>query len=410
MRFSAARRIAGLLEVIFIGQPEARGEIDAIRVEKRHAFVAEQSGHDVGVAPVPASAQESVAIDDAVTGQRILLRGEAQCPADRARRAGRAEGARDSPVGGDASARNVGHHGKDMLEEVRPAGSWRLAVFILSGGMKRALGLGHEPMVASSLVVHGDETRWIQCAFFAARETGTTPRTSRRRRLRDAAIARRGWKLVYGGGHVGLMGALADAALAEDGEVIGVMPRALLTREIAHPGITRIHLVTSMHRRKALMASLSDGFLTLPGGYGTLEEFFETLTWAQLGLHTKPCALLDVAGFWDDLLAMVDTQIREGFAPDEHRQLILSGEDPGRASRSHGGVRSARIDRSRAGPPASTGRPSIAISSRNRLWTGTALRSGRVPNEPEVGGSAIGYRSLLVLAVLPSCRLLPTSD
>ena len=106
------------------------------------------------------------------------------------------------------------------------------------------------------------------------------------------------------------------------------MPRALLTREIAHPGITRIHLVTSMHRRKALMSSLSDGFLTLPGGYGTLEEFFETLTWAQLGLHTKPCALLDVAGFWDDLLAMVDTQIGEGFARDEHRQLILSGEDP----------------------------------------------------------------------------------
>jgi uncharacterized protein (TIGR00730 family) len=124
------------------------------------------------------------------------------------------------------------------------------------------------------------------------------------------------------------MGALADAALAEDGEVIGVMPRALLTREIAHPGITRIHLVTSMHRRKALMSSLSDGFLTLPGGYGTLEEFFETLTWAQLGLHTKPCALLDVAGFWDGLLALVATQIREGFARDEHRQLILNGEDP----------------------------------------------------------------------------------
>jgi uncharacterized protein (TIGR00730 family) len=124
------------------------------------------------------------------------------------------------------------------------------------------------------------------------------------------------------------MGALADAALAEDGEVIGVMPRALLTREIAHPDITRIHLVTSMHRRKALMSSLSDGYLTLPGGYGTLEEFFETLTWAQLGLHTKPCALLDVAGFWDGLLAMVDTQIREGFVPEEHRQLILSGDDP----------------------------------------------------------------------------------
>jgi uncharacterized protein (TIGR00730 family) len=165
------------------------------------------------------------------------------------------------------------------------------------------------------------------CVFCGSRD-GDNPAYVAAAQATGRAIARRGWKLVYGGGHVGLMGALADAALAEDGEVIGVMPRALLTREIAHPGITRIHIVTSMHRRKALMGSLSDGFLTLPGGYGTLEEFFETLTWAQLGLHTKPCALLDVAGFWDSLLAMVDTQIHEGFARDEHRQLILSGKDP----------------------------------------------------------------------------------
>ena len=165
------------------------------------------------------------------------------------------------------------------------------------------------------------------CVFCGSRD-GNDPAYIAAARATGRAIARRGWTLVYGGGHVGLMGALADAALAEEGEVIGVMPRALLTREIAHPGITRIHLVTSMHRRKALMSSLSDGFLTLPGGYGTLEEFFETLTWAQLGLHTKPCALLDVAGFWDGLLAMVDTQIREGFAHDEHRRLILNVEDP----------------------------------------------------------------------------------
>jgi uncharacterized protein (TIGR00730 family) len=165
------------------------------------------------------------------------------------------------------------------------------------------------------------------CVFCGSRD-GNEPVYIAAAQATGRAIARRGWKLIYGGGHVGLMGALADAALAEDGEVIGVMPRALLKREIAHPGITRIHLVTSMHRRKALMSSLSDGFLTLPGGYGTLEEFFETLTWAQLGLHTKPCALLDVAGFWDGLLALVATQIREGFARDEHRQLILNGEDP----------------------------------------------------------------------------------
>ena len=165
------------------------------------------------------------------------------------------------------------------------------------------------------------------CVFCGSRE-GSNPAYVAAAKETGRAIARRGWKLVYGGGHVGMMGAVADAALAEGGEVIGVMPRALLTREIAHPGITRIHLVTSMHRRKALMASLSDGFLTLPGGYGTLEEFFETLTWAQLGLHTKPCALLDVAGFWNHLLEMVNTQIAEGFVPEEHLRLILSGEDP----------------------------------------------------------------------------------
>lgn len=165
------------------------------------------------------------------------------------------------------------------------------------------------------------------CVFCGSRD-GNNPAYVAAAQATGKAVARRGWKLVYGGGHVGLMGALADAALAEGGEVIGVMPRALLTRELAHPGITRIHLVTSMHRRKALMSSLSDGFLTLPGGYGTLEEFFETLTWAQLGLHTKPCALLDVAGFWDHLLAMVNTQISAGFVPEDHLRLILSGDDP----------------------------------------------------------------------------------
>ncbi len=165
------------------------------------------------------------------------------------------------------------------------------------------------------------------CVFCGSRD-GNDPAYVAAARDTGAAVARRGWKLIYGGGHVGMMGALADAALAEGGEVIGVMPRALLSREIAHPRITRIHLVTSMHRRKALMSSLSDGFLTLPGGYGTLEEFFETLTWAQLGLHSKPCAILDVVGFWDPLLAMVDSQIGSGFVPPEHRQLILAGRDP----------------------------------------------------------------------------------
>jgi uncharacterized protein (TIGR00730 family) len=165
------------------------------------------------------------------------------------------------------------------------------------------------------------------CVFCGSRD-GNNPAYLAAARQTGTAIARRGWRLVYGGGRVGMMGALADAALAEGGNVVGIMPRSLLEREIAHPGITRLHLVTTMHRRKALMSSMSDGFLTLPGGYGTLEEFFETLTWAQLGLHTKPCALLNVAGFWDDLLAMVNTSVVEGFVPSDHRRLILCGRDP----------------------------------------------------------------------------------
>lgn len=192
----------------------------------------------------------------------------------------------------------------------------------------RASFLEHGPMVASEEV---RVWRWPSmnsvCVFCGSRD-GNNPAFLDAARATGRAIGQRGWKLVYGGGHVGLMGALADAALAEGGQVIGVMPRALLTREVAHPGITRLHLVTSMHRRKALMSSLSDGFLTLPGGYGTLEEFFETLTWAQLGLHGKPCALLDVVGFWDHLLEMVSAQIGEGFVPPEHLHLILSGNDP----------------------------------------------------------------------------------
>lgn len=164
------------------------------------------------------------------------------------------------------------------------------------------------------------------CVFCGSRD-GSDPGYLAAARATGAAIARRGWRLIYGGGAVGIMGALADAALAEGGEVIGVMPRALLTKEIPHPGITRIHMVTSMHRRKALMSSLSDGFLSLPGGFGTLEEFFETLTWAQLGIHSKPCALLDVLGFWDPLLAMLDMSVQAGFVPAEHLKIILSDDD-----------------------------------------------------------------------------------
>ncbi|WP_242335865.1 MULTISPECIES: TIGR00730 family Rossman fold protein [Anaeromyxobacter] len=143
------------------------------------------------------------------------------------------------------------------------------------------------------------------------------------------ALARRGLGLVYGGGSVGLMGAVASAALEAGGEVDGVIPRALLARELGHGGLTRQHVVGSMHERKAKMAELSDAFLALPGGMGTLEELSEILTWAQLGLHAKPCGLLDVAGYYRPLISYFDHAVTEGFLRSEHRRLILVGEEPG---------------------------------------------------------------------------------
>ncbi len=141
-------------------------------------------------------------------------------------------------------------------------------------------------------------------------------------------LARRGRRIVYGGGRVGLMGALADAVLEEGGEIVGVIPKALLAREIAHEGLTNLHLVGSMHERKKLMADLSDGFVTLPGGYGTFEEFLEVLSWAQLGIHGKPCGLLDVDGYYEPLATLFDGAIKEGFVPPHHRSLVLMKRDP----------------------------------------------------------------------------------
>src|SRR5512139_2448306 len=142
------------------------------------------------------------------------------------------------------------------------------------------------------------------------------------------ALAARGLGVVYGGGSVGLMGALADAALAAGGEVVGVIPRALQLRELAHDGLTALHVVGSMHERKAKMAELAHGFVALPGGMGTLEEFAEILTWAQLGLHAQPCGLLDVAGYYRPLIACFDAAVAEGFLKPEHRRLVLAAQDP----------------------------------------------------------------------------------
>lgn len=137
------------------------------------------------------------------------------------------------------------------------------------------------------------------------------------------ALADQGIGLVYGGAAVGLMGAVADAALANGGEVIGVIPRSLQEKEIAHKGLTDLRVVGSMHERKALMAELSDGFIAMPGGIGTLEELFEVWTWAQLGYHRKPCALLNVDGFYNGLTSFLDNLVEEAFVKSNHRQMLI---------------------------------------------------------------------------------------
>ena len=147
---------------------------------------------------------------------------------------------------------------------------------------------------------------------------------------RDAAanlgrvMARRGITLVYGGAKVGLMGAVADAAREAGGKVIGIIPQALVRKEVAHRDLQDLRIVGSMHERKAQMAELADAFIALPGGFGTFEEFFEIVTWAQIGLHRKPCALLNVAGYYDPLLTLIDHAIAEDFAPPAHRLIIVT--------------------------------------------------------------------------------------
>ena len=161
---------------------------------------------------------------------------------------------------------------------------------------------------------------------FAGSSPGARPEYARAAAELGARIAERGWTLVYGGASVGLMGVLADATLASGGRVIGVIPEALLRREVAHGGLSELRVVITMHERKALMAELSDGVAALPGGFGTLEEFFEMLTWAQLGLHVKPCGLLNAGGYYDPLLAFLDRTVHERFVHPAHRGMIVSRE------------------------------------------------------------------------------------
>lgn len=160
-------------------------------------------------------------------------------------------------------------------------------------------------------------------AIYCGSATPTDPRYIDSARDVGAELARRGIGVVYGGGRLGLMGAIADAALAEGGEVIGVIPQALVDAEVAHRGLSELHVVDTMHQRKQAFTDLSDGFVTLPGGTGTMDELWEAMSWAQLGYHARPVGLLNVAGFYDELLAFVATMGRVGFLRPQHQGLLL---------------------------------------------------------------------------------------
>jgi uncharacterized protein (TIGR00730 family) len=165
---------------------------------------------------------------------------------------------------------------------------------------------------------------------FAGSNVGQQPSYAAAAELLGRTLAEQGIGVVYGGGGVGLMGKLADAALAAGGEVIGVIPKALQQREVGHAGLTELHVVASMHERKAMMAAYADAFVVLPGGLGTLEETFEVWTWGQLGFHRKPIGLLDVDGFWQPMIAMLERMVDEGFVNAQHRQIVcVDAQVPG---------------------------------------------------------------------------------
>src|SRR5580765_2142567 len=164
------------------------------------------------------------------------------------------------------------------------------------------------------------------CVFCGA-SSGRDPGYAAAAALTGETLAQRGIRVVYGGGRLGLMGAVADAALAAGGAVVGVISRGLVERELAHPGLTELRIVDTLHERKAQMAELADGFLALPGGLGTLEELAEVLSWAQLDLHAKPIGLLDVGGYFGALEAFLDHAVAEGFIAERHRSLLLRDDD-----------------------------------------------------------------------------------
>lgn len=168
----------------------------------------------------------------------------------------------------------------------------------------------------------------MRIAIYCGANSGFEPMHRQAAAAMAACLAHEGIGLVYGGGRVGMMGTIADAALAAGGEVIGVIPQSLMDKELGHGGVSELHVVCSMHERKQMMVDLSDGFIALPGGFGTLDELFETLTWLQLGFHGKPVGLLNAHGFFDGLLVFLDHMVAQGFLRQAHRDCLLVASEP----------------------------------------------------------------------------------
>jgi uncharacterized protein (TIGR00730 family) len=190
-----------------------------------------------------------------------------------------------------------------------------------------ASGLWLSPSgLQQNLPLRIDNLEWLHetICVFCGSSPGSRPEYRAATEKLGTEIVRRNIGLAYGGGNVGLMGVLADAVLKAGGEVVGVIPESLMAREVGHNGLTKLHVVRSMHERKALMADLSDAFIALPGGFGTLEEFCEIVTWSQLGLHAKPCGILNIQGYYSRLLTMFDNAVQERFLKKEDRELVLA--------------------------------------------------------------------------------------
>ncbi len=182
-------------------------------------------------------------------------------------------------------------------------------------------------------------------AVFCGSNVGSNPGYRRAAEELGRALARERIALVYGGGAVGLMGTLADAVLSAGGEVVGVITEALLTKEIAHSGLTELHVLPRMHDRKAMMADRADAFVMMPGGFGTMEEFLEVLTWTQLGVHSKPCAIFDPLGYFAPLVTLMDSAVAEGFIKPEQRELVIEADTPGELLESLAGWRPRLAER-----------------------------------------------------------------